>query len=73
MTADARVPSRQAEEEAEMRPSGLVCGHRNFLDTVDDSTGCGEPIETVVEVYRCTECRIPFHHSCAIRHFETSK
>ena len=33
-------------------------------------SGCAEPIMTHGEVYRCTDCDIPFHKECAKKHFD---
>ena len=39
-----------------------TCGVKNFM-------GCNQPIETVVELYRCVDCGIAFHKSCILAHF----
>jgi hypothetical protein len=31
--------------------------------------GCGRPIETIRDLYRCAECAEPFHRDCIQRHF----
>jgi hypothetical protein len=30
--------------------------------------GCGQPVMPA-EVYRCTDCQVPFHRECLRRHF----
>lgn len=34
-----------------------------------DGFGCGKPIERVSDLFRCADCRVPFHHRCLIDHF----
>ena len=47
-----------------------ICG-KSLVDTglKPSRIGCGNPIMTCVEVYRCTDCQTPFHRICAKRHF----
>lgn len=35
--------------------------------------GCGKPIESVRELFRCADCKVPFHHYCLIAHFADGK
>ncbi len=46
-----------------------ICGQNPVIDA--DLVGCGKVIERPDDVYRCTDCAVPFHRTCAIRHFET--
>lgn len=49
-----------------------TCGENKFaleLGMPANRLGCGERIETCAEVFRCTDCRTPFHHACALKHF----
>ncbi|HWV44913.1 MAG TPA: hypothetical protein VN039_02620 [Nitrospira sp.] len=47
-----------------------ICGQSDTpIDP--DLVGCGQPILRVDEVYRCTDCGVPFHKDCAKKHFET--
>lgn len=39
-----------------------ICGIKGFM-------GCNHPIETVGELYRCTDCGIAMHKSCLLSHF----
>ncbi len=48
-------------------PVCAICGENPLLPP--GRVGCGQPIFTCAEVYRCTECQTPFHRECAIRHF----
>jgi len=48
-----------------------ICGHQSAIPVDADLIGCGKPIATPAEVYRCTDCGIPFHRECAKRHFAT--
>lgn len=40
-----------------------LCGHgwKGF--------GCGKPIERVSDLFRCADCKAPFHHWCLVDHF----
>lgn len=63
-------------EEATLRKAsehGPTCGEN--IGPVDaDLVGCGKPIESQSDVYRCTHCGVPFHRDCAEIHFaETSE
>lgn len=49
------------------RPIAAICGDNIALPA--NVVGCGEPIYTCAEVYRCTDCNVPFHKDCAVRHF----
>lgn len=31
--------------------------------------GCGKPIESAADLYRCADCKTPFHHYCLVKHF----
>lgn len=48
----------------------LICGE-NTTPIDADLVGCGKPIERPEDVYRCTDCAVPFHRACAIKHFAT--
>lgn len=47
-----------------------ICG-ANPTPIDADLVGCGKPIHSPEDVYRCTDCAVPFHRECAKRHFET--
>lgn len=48
----------------------IICGSNpTCIDA--DLIGCGKPIWNVNELYRCTDCQVPFHRACAVKHFET--
>ena len=49
------------------RPVCATCGENVIFPAA--RVGCGKPIYTCNEVYRCTECHTPFHHECAVQHF----
>lgn len=51
-------------------PTAAICGQNPCFPP--ERMGCGEPIDTCAEVYRCTECSVPFHKKCAERHFGKS-
>ncbi len=51
------------------RPVCATCGQNNVFPA--SRIGCGQPIYTCAEVYRCTDCGVPFHRDCALRHFGT--
>lgn len=53
-------------------PVAATCG-ANPIVPPERLGGCGDPIYTCAEVYRCTECGVPFHRACADRHFGDSK
>lgn len=44
-----------------------ICGENPLLPA--NRMGCGQGIGTCAEVYRCTDCTVPFHRDCARRHF----
>ena len=44
-----------------------ICGEGKIFPA--RIVGCGKPIETIDELYRCTHCGIPFHKDCAETHF----
>ena len=50
----------------DMKPP--ICGQNAVLPA--RIVGCGQPIETWDEVYRCTHCDVPFHKECANKHFD---
>ena len=50
------------------RPVCAICGQNPVFPA--ERLGCGKPIYTCAEVYRCTDCMTPFHRDCARRHFE---
>ena len=35
--------------------------------------GCGKPIERVPDLFRCADCKAPFHHYCLVKHFGDGK
>ena len=35
--------------------------------------GCGKPIERVADLFRCADCKVPFHHYCLVVHFADGK
>lgn len=37
-----------------------------------EAVGCGKLIDTEAEVYRCTDCGVPFHRVCAVLHFDAA-
>jgi len=45
-----------------------VCGKNGLLDA--DFIGCGQIIWDVKDLYRCTDCDVPFHKQCAQKHFD---
>ena len=49
------------------RPVCAICGQNPVLPA--GRVGCGQPIYTCAEVYRCTDCGVPFHRECAVKHF----
>jgi hypothetical protein len=51
-------------------PTAAICGQNSLFPP--ERMGCGEPIATCAEVYRCTECSVPFHKKCAEKHFGKS-
>ena len=54
-------------------PPSAICGHDPTGTFPDGRLGCGQPIETCAEVYRCTDCTVPFHRQCADAHFGSAK
>lgn len=54
-------------------PPSETCGHDPTGTFPDGRLGCGQPIETCAEVYRCTDCTVPFHRECAAAHFGSAK
>lgn len=57
-------------EKLREHPTAAICGQNILFPP--ERMGCGQPIETCAEVYRCTECSVPFHKACADKHFATS-
>ena len=57
-------------------PVAAVCGQSDTAVslgiTPERIGGCGKPITTCAEVYRCVECAVPFHRDCAKQHFAMS-
>lgn len=43
-----------------------VCGLNPYAT---DTGGCGAPINECADVFRCTDCGVAFHRTCAQRHF----
>ena len=52
------------------RAPAAICGANATFPA--ERVGCGLPIGTCAEVYRCTDCSVPFHRDCANAHFRTS-
>jgi hypothetical protein len=52
------------------RAPAATCGENTLFPAT--RMGCGEPILTCAEVFRCTECAVPFHRTCADKHFGES-
>lgn len=48
-------------------PAAICGGNKFALDA--SRVGCGAPIVSCAEVFRCVDCSIPFHVECCIRHF----
>ena len=46
------------------RAPAAICG-----ENPAERMGCGMRIETCAEVFRCTDCAVPFHRRCAHLHF----
>jgi hypothetical protein len=40
-----------------------LCGHGL------SGFGCGKPIERIADLFRCADCKVPFHHWCLVNHF----
>ncbi len=47
------------------------CGGGHALD--GKPVGCGEVFVYAGEVFRCTDCEVPFHKHCARKHFAASQ
>ncbi len=45
-----------------------ICGQNRFFQPLTVG-GCGAPILTVGELYRCADCSVPFHRDCLRAHF----
>lgn len=61
--------STPAQPEPKDGPAA-ICGEAP-VPIDPDLIGCGKPIMTAAEIYRCTDCDVPFHKACAIKHFAT--
>ena len=48
-----------------------VCGENPLGPAA--AVGCGRTIEREGDVYRCTDCSVPFHRDCALAHFATAR
>lgn len=48
-----------------------ICGRNPVLAA--SLLGCGKPILTCAEVYRCVNCQTPFHKDCLHRHCENER
>ena len=51
-------------------PAAAICGQNAVFPP--ERMGCGKPISACDEVYRCTECAVPFHRTCTEKHFDKS-
>jgi hypothetical protein len=52
-----------------------ICGESSVSKSLGfkpERIGCGKRIDACAEVFRCTDCRVPFHHACAVKHFADS-
>lgn len=49
----------------------LICGENAVFPA--RLLGCAMPIERPEEVFRCTDCCVPFHRECARRHFDNGE
>ena len=59
-----------AENTAAIRGGVAVCGDSPTVATAGlPGAGCGEVIETVDDLYRCTDCDMALHKDCAVTHF----
>jgi len=62
--------AEQAITIAELKATsagGATCGTNPLFPP--ERLGCGRPIATCAEVYRCVDCSTPFHISCIKAHF----
>jgi hypothetical protein len=50
-----------------VRAPAAICGQNPIFPS--DRLGCGQRIETCIEVYRCADCETPFHKDCIRKHF----
>ena len=57
-----------AAEVARLTQEREVCGRSLTTIALSANKGCGGAI-TGREIYRCTECSVPFHRDCARKHF----
>ena len=67
MPHDAFLAGVQYERDRQTRVK-TVCGGRGRPQV----GGCGKPIELATDIYRCTDCKAPFHRGCAQVHFDLS-
>jgi hypothetical protein len=66
----ARFCAKYGTPQAAQAEPVVICGEAPVpIDA--DLIGCGKPIQSAAEVFRCADCGVPFHRQCAIRHFET--
>jgi hypothetical protein len=47
----------------------IVCGQNDAGVTFEEAGGCGQPITSVEQLYRCADCGVPFHRQCIKLHF----
>jgi hypothetical protein len=45
-----------------------ICG-RNASGLDSDLVGCGKRIVLVEDLFRCADCKVPFHLECMRKHF----
>lgn len=65
---DQRLSAQPAPMPVAWKP--VTCG-ANTTPIDADLVGCGKPITSPEDVYRCTDCEVPFHRECAVKHFAT--
>lgn len=64
-------PTQTLASGAELKTDAVaICGDNATL--LAEFVGCGQPIGTIEELYRCTHCSVPFHRDCAEHHFKDS-
>jgi hypothetical protein len=70
IAASADKTAATVQPVAPSEDSYIICGV-NPTPIDADLIGCGKPIIRPEDVYRCTDCEIPFHRECAKQHFAT--
>ncbi|WP_143042570.1 hypothetical protein [Variovorax sp. YR634] len=66
---DAEIERLKKDAQQASAPKALVICGENPTPIDADLVGCGTSIDRLQDVYRCTDCGVPFHRACAIRHF----